>query len=647
VIKSLEENFTSDKVSTLLVDEKLREKYDKVLKNYSDDIREFEKKLYNKSGIYYSKNKLRDKLFEDFNIDKKLDWNDFFKNITKHLKEEEINLDLSKIVYADLINNKTLKIINDGDFQKNVEEYLTGLNELIQRSEFLNNNFDNYNATSLHKAFSKHNMFEANNRIILNNNQEIKNNDEWKELINNEIDRIESELDIQFRNIENSININNNQEGRKFKDIIFNNKFIINYFNDVENLKRNLWLSYIKEDKDTYNMLNEKVKSYTREIREIYNTAEKSSSKWHDLVDEFNNRFNVPFQLYIDNQSSVLLKDEAPHVLFRIQDQESKKMFNKNQVLKTLSSGEKRALYLLNILFEIENIRRNSDKMLLIFDDITDSFDYKNKYAIIEYLSDISKDKNLDLLLLTHNFDFYRTVSTRLNIDYNRSFMVQKNLENKLIMSRIGFKKNILKHYIKCLRKNDFSDTDTAKVFVACIPFFRNLSELNDNDNLYEYLTKILHIKQDSMDITIKDVWDKINKQYEIGELNYTNGDDLIIDEIFKLSNLIIGNIGDSIDKISLKNKVILSIGIRLKAEKFLISKLEYQTDLEGITSNQTRDLFDLLKDDLSYTEKKIMEKVLIITPENIHLNAFMYEPIIDISDWHLREVYRELLMLH
>ena len=34
------------------------------------------------------------------------------------------------------------------------------------------------------------------------------------------------------------------------------------------------------------------------------------------------------------------------------------------------------------------------------------------------------------------------------------------------------------------------------------------------------------------------------------------------------------------------------------------------------------------------------------MTPENIHVNAFMYEPIIDMSDDHLRKLYCKIKAL-
>ena len=71
---------------------------------------------------------------------------------------------------------------------------------------------------------------------------------------------------------------------------------------------------------------------------------------------------------------------------------------------------------MLNILFEIEARRKAKQDTLIVVDDIADSFDYKNKYAIIQYLTDISDDPHFKQIILTHNFDFYRTVESRFLI---------------------------------------------------------------------------------------------------------------------------------------------------------------------------------------------------------------------------------------
>jgi hypothetical protein len=41
------------------------------------------------------------------------------------------------------------------------------------------------------------------------------------------------------------------------------------------------------------------------------------------------------------------------------------------------------------------------------------------------------------------------------------------------------------------------------------------------------------------------------------------------------------------------------------------------------------------------------MMRVVLMTPENIHVNSFMYEPILDMSDEHLRKLYGDVAALH
>jgi hypothetical protein len=39
----------------------------------------------------------------------------------------------------------------------------------------------------------------------------------------------------------------------------------------------------------------------------------------------------------------------------------------------------------------------------------------------------------------------------------------------------------------------------------------------------------------------------------------------------------------------------------------------------------------------------KTLSRVLLMTPESIHLNSFMYEPILDMSDGHLRALLTQV----
>ena len=72
----------------------------------------------------------------------------------------------------------------------------------------------------------------------------------------------------------------------------------------------------------------------------------------------------------------------------------------KTNLLQALSSGEK-ALYILNIIFEVQARKEENQETLFIVDDIADSFDYKNKYAIIQYLKEISEEPIFYQIILT------------------------------------------------------------------------------------------------------------------------------------------------------------------------------------------------------------------------------------------------------
>ncbi len=112
-------------------------------------------------------------------------------------------------------------------------------------------------------------------------------------------------------------------------------------------------------------------------------------------------------------------------------------------------------------------------------------------------------------------------------------------------------------------------------------------------------------------------------------------------------------------DDINLENKIILAIAIRLKAEEFM--KNEINESLAVFTwknnsgtqedflnfidnkGNQTRELFNGFIQIGNNEKIKILESVNIMTPENIHLNSFMYEPLLDMDIIELKNLYNDV----
>ena len=93
----------------------------------------------------------------------------------------------------------------------------------------------------------------------------------------------------------------------------------------------------------------------------------------------------------------------------------------------------------------------------------------------------------------------------------------------------------------------------------------------------------------------------------------------------------------------TLETKIVLAIGIRLTAEDFIIKKIGDDAFVAGITKQQTRKLIERFREQFPNEEAalRVLDRVELMTPENIHVNAFMYEPIIDMGEDQLRDLYK------
>ncbi|RZJ42006.1 MAG: hypothetical protein EOO19_14095 [Chryseobacterium sp.] len=204
----------------------------------------------------------------------------------------------------------------------------------------------------------------------------------------------------------------------------------------------------------------------------------------------FKNRFTVPFKIKIENQEDVILKNDPASLIFTYEDGLSVKDLGGAEINKSLSTGEQRVFYLLNIIFQIETRKKIASDQLFVIDDIADSFDYKNKYAIIEYLKDIADDPKFKMIILTHNFDFYKTIKKRLEgvNNWEGNFKAVKSANEVNLVP--GEKQDVF----PLLRKN-FPTCE--KSFISCIPFVRNLIEytIGTKNTNYLTLTSLLHVK--------------------------------------------------------------------------------------------------------------------------------------------------------
>ena len=193
-------------------------------------------------------------------------------------------------------------------------------------------------------------------------------------------------------------------------------------------------------------------------------------------------------------------------------------------------------------------------------------------------------------------------------------------------------------------------NNDIKKIkLIASIPFYRNLTEYMVLETETLNLTCLLHLKSNPIDtstLKLSDIWNLIPTSLKSGFNNLfsTDNDENYLDLIKRLA---INICNSPIEKVILENKILLSIAIRLELEKFLKQVLIDNSISLECNGVQTRIWSERAKQFLTKEQIKIVDEVNLMTPESIHLNSFMYEPIIDMSDWSLKELYKNVLSLN
>ncbi len=624
VFHSYDEKFSSeDSVTTFMAESDLKQRYDNIFSEL-----EKEKKVLFKS--------LKSVFDSGFNYEKEIKTifknKSFYEILDNHLTEIENSEEYYSFKYHDIFDKlgKVKDFVNEN--RDLIEQYFNKYKELLSLSKVFKHtevgDFGTNHANDLKKALENERFFKADHSLMIAG-EEITNYQKLSDIFENEKNRIlnNENLKNSFVNIEKAINAN--KELKAFKDSINKDNTLLTELLDYDSFRKKVLFSYLKQSIQNVKSLVELYREKKPEIEKIIEKANKDQKEWESVIEIFNQRFLVPFKVELQNQKDILLNKDTAQFRFIFSDNNQDMNVQKEDLQKHLSGGEKRALYILQILFEIEARKRSDKVQLLVFDDISDSFDYRNKHAIIEYLNDLQECEQFKLLVMTHNFDFYRTLASRLSIPREQIKIIRKNDAREITFESGGY----LKSVIKCIR-----DSEKDKDFFALIPFVRNLIEYTsfqaDKDSNYIKLTSCLHIKKDTKNIQIQDIskiFDSVFGTERKKKKIEKDNSKLYFQAIYDIAEEIYND--KDRNHIELQNKIILSMAIRLKAEEWMLNKLNQEFKSE---KNQTRELYDATKKELSDDEKRIIQKVLMITPENIHINSFMFEPILDISLDHL-----------
>lgn len=639
VVNAEDDSFDAiQKISSFIASKDLKEKYDLVYKELNTAKAELLKKLKTISQS-------SDCEGEYIGTFKSEENNNFFEILSNQVNE--LKDDTSKFtfkynsVFDTKGNVKTFLSKNEGL----LEGYVNNYNEILSNSKLFklsgSNTFGTYQANEILKSIEDNSYFDAGHKFVLEDGTEITDSAELKQLFQEEIERIlaDQKLKEAFDKVDKAIGAN--VELRAFKKVIEKDNSLLVHLKNYNGFKKEVWTSFLNEVKNDAENLAVMYDKNKQELELIINEATKEISLWKKIIERFNTRFYVPFEVKLENQQDVILKMESPNLQFIYNEKgEAPKLQSKENLLKILSKGEQRAYFILQFLFEIESRKLDNNATLLIFDDISDSFDYKNKYAVIEYIQDLHYSDQFKSIILTHNFDFYRTLASRLGI-YKYTLMASRDSNRKILFKEGLYMNDLFKEYLK-----NYSD---PKVFISLIAFVRNLIEYTDSSKVddCQKLSSCLHQGEKSNDITISEVFEVFkNRITKLRDktINF-DGSGKILELIYSTADSILDE--ENINEILLENKIVLAVACRLETERYLINALP-EVDLSKIRVYQTRELSLKYKKMFPESEKlPILDKVSLMTPENIHLNSFMYEPLIDMSVYHLIDLYKSIKLLN
>lgn len=640
----------TESVTTFLASTDLKQRYEKAIKAIDKAKNAFLKKYKNVSNSTDCEKELA----AAFGTGDNPSIYDIIEQLYKKINEGGHRL--YPIHYNDVFDEdgSVKKFLDEN--QENLASFVGQYNTLLSQSQFFHvsedgkNTFGTYEAKTLSKGLKDDSFFKVNHKLKLKDDSSINSYTDLSTKIKDEIQRVEENEELQATFAEIASKLDSNPKLRDFKNCIKDNKDLLGELVDYEGFRLKVLLGYFSDIyvQSLFNELYEVYLANKDDLAQILQEAKAEQDRWKNIVDLFNVRFHVPFKAEIENQEDIILREQTPKLTFAYQNRPGEEVRkSRDKILEILSKGEMRAFFILQMLFEIEARKDKTEQTLVVLDDISDSFDYQNKFAIIEYLNDLSKffSDKFKVILLTHNFDFYRNATLRLGI--KQFYVAKKDEDGKITLER-GM------YIMKTPLENEIKKSD-VKSFISMIPFTRNIVEYTEGakfkdengveDNDFMKLTQCLHLKTDTLEMTDRDVDAIIRKHIKNPDYKYTVTDQKIIDIICNEAKAIAED--NAPMELAIEDKVVLSMALRLMAETYMKTQLIAAGETEdSLKTNKVQTTFWLgkMKEKLPNNPKlKLLERVNIMTPECIHINSFMYEPLIDMSIRELVDLYKEM----
>lgn len=572
---------------------------------------------------------------------------------------EDINL-------LDIFNEKTIEwfVKTDGSGKKN-EEFCKIIKTCAKEYKHVQDRINNQlplrigsnisidNLSNINASLTKNNFYldKTNHKICFAPRTIINSQESFNELYK----QIQLEIfnDPKFHASYSTFDkiAGRNKATRDVRDLIASKSWIWPYLEDPISFAKKIIYAKLIKNKDEINENYKEITSKINEIHKILEEAKECETTWSSVIKTFNERFlNNIFKFEIQGKEQSVLNPEFSYPILVEKRKDTNVELDPDTFVETLSEGEKKSLMFLHLIYSIEVAKKQNIKTTIIFDDVLDSFDYKNKYAILSYLSEIISNPNFNLITLTHNFDFFRSLVYIYKVSHKPLADIWAiKRDNGAIFLNDNSKQQFQNwQYISDWKNKHNKYEINFKRFVALVPFCRNVYQIKSGIDSQNYISlcDFVHFVPDR-NIRVDNATNEYKEIFNIDiEKHFgSNKNKNFIDELDRICENVLSARGVSQTlQMEFLDKMFLAAWIRIFSEKMLYLFWKNKTKPNDPEIKKTHNLgtgkminfiSTKLNDFEDYKEsevKAVYDKTKIIAPPFSHVNSFMFEPLIDIN---------------
>lgn len=566
---------------------------------------------------------------------------DLYLKLVQHvnLATRPLTITVTEKMFIELVSNKVKDTCSLDSVINNANQYFqitnnTALN--AARPTFFDNNFTLDKLQDLHKNAKKNKYYNTNNperKLLINGTDYDENGVD--SLINTEISRVYGTTQAKetFDEIAKAF------KGKtKVVTTLNANPILIPKLNNYSSMIEELFVTIINPVIPNIQLLLTSISAHQATIQALRNNYNADDNLLTKIWSDFNSRFKFKkFDLRIENEFNAVIGKEVP-VFVKYIPGTNNRVTDPREL--RFSTGEIKTFNLINFIISVEALRDHHTPITIVLDDAVDSFDYKNKYGIIDYLVDIKDDPNIQLIILTHNFDFYRSSIMAFGSGVGQYF-AYRNTNNEIDFydtSRNGY-------LLSVVRFNAWKNSPSIAQYFALVPFSRNVLQLSTraSDPNVQSIDEYIHYDPTLETKRIVDLESILQPKMNINRPNSFNGTEKYLFELNYLIENILSGV-TSVNETDLEYKISMGLYVRIFLERYLYLNYIRNVGNPPVIADVNRKTRLLIQANYPYMtsdEKKYVLEANVISPAYAHVNSFMYEPLIDVGTSELLESVR------